>query len=33
LETINPHELRRVDYITTALVLMAILFLQVVGRL
>jgi cobalt/nickel transport system permease protein len=33
LETINPHELRRVDYMTTALVLMTILLLQVVGRL
>ena len=33
LETINPHELRRVDYLTTALVLMAILLFQVVGRL
>ena len=33
LETINPHELRRRDYITAALVLLAILFLQVVGRL
>jgi cobalt/nickel transport system permease protein len=33
METINPHELRRVDYLTTALVLLAILFLQMVGRL
>jgi cobalt/nickel transport system permease protein len=33
LNTINPHELRRVDYVTTALVLAAILFLQLVGRL
>jgi cobalt/nickel transport system permease protein len=32
LETINPHELRRVDYFTTALALMAILVLQVMGR-
>jgi cobalt/nickel transport system permease protein len=32
-ETINPHELRRRDYITAALALIAILFLQVVGRL
>jgi len=32
-ETINPHELRRRDYLTAALGLMAILFLQVVGRL
>src|SRR5512147_1804883 len=33
LLTINSHELRRVDYLTTALVLLAILFFQVVGRL
>lgn len=33
LQTINPHELRRVDYMTTALVLIAILLLQLVGRL
>jgi cobalt/nickel transport system permease protein len=33
LETINPHELRRVDYFTTALALIAILVLQVVGRI
>ncbi len=33
LQTTNPHELRRRDYITTALALLAILFLQVVGRL
>jgi cobalt/nickel transport system permease protein len=33
MQTINPHELRRVDYMTTALVLVAILLLQVVGRL
>ena len=33
MQTINPHELRRVDYLTTALVLMASLFLQLVGRL
>jgi len=33
LETINPHELRRVDYLTTALVLAGILLLQWVGRL
>ena len=33
MQTINPHELRRVDYMTTALVLIAILLLQVVGRL
>jgi len=33
METINPHELRRRDYMTAALALMAILFVQVVGRL
>jgi cobalt/nickel transport system permease protein len=33
MQTIHPHELRRVDYMTTALVLLAILLLQVVGRL
>jgi cobalt/nickel transport system permease protein len=33
LETINPHELRRRDYLTAALALLIILFLQVVGRL
>jgi cobalt/nickel transport system permease protein len=33
MQTIHPHELRRVDYLTTALVLIAILLLQVVGRL
>jgi cobalt/nickel transport system permease protein len=33
LETINPHELRRVDYMTTALVLLVILLFQVVGHL
>jgi cobalt/nickel transport system permease protein len=33
LETINPHELRRRDYVSAALALLAILFLQVVGRL
>jgi cobalt/nickel transport system permease protein len=33
LETINPHELRRRDYLTAALALMAILLFQVVGRL
>ena len=32
-ETINPHELRRRDYLTAALALLTILFLQVVGRL
>lgn len=33
LETINPHELRRRDYLTAALALTAILLLQVIGRL
>lgn len=33
LETINPHELRRRDYLTAALALLAILVFQVVGRL
>jgi cobalt/nickel transport system permease protein len=33
MQTITPHELRRVDYMTTALVLIAILILQMVGRL
>ena len=33
LQTINPHELRRRDYLTAALVLLTILLLQVVGRL
>ncbi|NJC97842.1 MAG: cobalt ECF transporter T component CbiQ [Anaerolineales bacterium] len=33
LNTINPHELRRVDYLTTALALIIILFFQWVGRL
>jgi cobalt/nickel transport system permease protein len=33
LNTMNPHELHRVDYITTALALTLILILQVVGRL
>jgi cobalt/nickel transport system permease protein len=33
METINPHELRRRDYLTAALVMLAILLLQVVGRL
>jgi energy-coupling factor transporter transmembrane protein EcfT len=32
-ETINPHELRRRDYLTTALALLVILILQLVGRL
>jgi energy-coupling factor transporter transmembrane protein EcfT len=33
MQTINPHELRRRDYVTVALALLAILFLQLVGRL
>jgi cobalt/nickel transport system permease protein len=33
LNTINPHELHRVDYVTTALALFVILLLQLVGRL
>jgi energy-coupling factor transporter transmembrane protein EcfT len=33
LQTMNPHELRRVDYITTALALILILLLQLIGRL
>jgi len=33
LLTINPHELRRVDYVTTALALSVIFMLQVIGRL
>jgi cobalt/nickel transport system permease protein len=33
MQTINPHELRRRDYITTALALLAILVFQLVGRL
>ena len=33
MQTINPHELRRRDYLTVALALLAILFFQVVGRL
>ena len=33
METINPHELRRRDYMTVALALLAILFVQLVGRL
>jgi cobalt/nickel transport system permease protein len=32
-ETINPHELRRRDYLTVALALLAILIFQLVGRL
>ena len=33
METINPHELRRRDYLVVALVLSVILLLQLVGRL
>ncbi|HEX2996345.1 MAG TPA: cobalt ECF transporter T component CbiQ [Anaerolineales bacterium] len=33
LQTTNPHELRRRDYLTAALALLALFFLQVVGRL
>ncbi|MCK6538704.1 MAG: cobalt ECF transporter T component CbiQ [Anaerolineales bacterium] len=33
LNTINPHEMRRVDYLTTALALIVILLFQLVGRL
>jgi cobalt/nickel transport system permease protein len=33
LETTNPHELRRRDYLTVALALLTILLLQVIGRL
>jgi cobalt/nickel transport system permease protein len=33
METINPHELRRRDYITVALALIAMLIFQLVGRL
>jgi len=33
LQTINPHELHRVDYITTVLALIVILLFQWVGRL
>lgn len=33
LQTTNPHELRRRDFMTAALALLAILILQVVGRL
>jgi cobalt/nickel transport system permease protein len=33
LETIHPHEMRRRDYLATALALIALLFLQMVGRL
>lgn len=33
LNTINPHEMGRVDYLTTALALIVILLLQLLGRL
>ncbi|RPI91404.1 MAG: cobalt ECF transporter T component CbiQ, partial [Chloroflexi bacterium] len=33
LETTNPHELRRRDYVTVALALMTMFLLQMVGRL
>ncbi|MDX1408753.1 MAG: cobalt ECF transporter T component CbiQ [Saprospiraceae bacterium] len=33
LQTMSPHELHRVDYVTTALALILLLILQVVGRL
>jgi cobalt/nickel transport system permease protein len=33
LQTINPHELRRRDYVTAALALLTTLLLQVIGRL
>jgi cobalt/nickel transport system permease protein len=33
IQTINPHELRRRDYLTAALALTAILLFQLVGRL
>jgi len=33
LMTINPHELRSIDYLTTALAIILILLLQVIGRL
>lgn len=33
LQTINPHELHRVDYISMALVLILILIFQLIGRL
>jgi cobalt/nickel transport system permease protein len=32
METINPHELRRRDYLTVALALLALLLFQLVGR-
>ncbi|HAV78375.1 MAG TPA: cobalt ECF transporter T component CbiQ [Anaerolineae bacterium] len=33
LQTMSPHELHRVDYVTTALALILILILQMIGRL
>jgi len=33
LQTMNPHELHRVDYVTTALALILLLLLQLIGRL
>jgi cobalt/nickel transport system permease protein len=33
MQTIHPHELRRRDYVTVALALLAMLFFQLVGRL
>jgi cobalt/nickel transport system permease protein len=33
LQTINPHELRRRDYMTAALALLIFLLLQLIGRL
>lgn len=33
METINPHELRRRDYLTAALALLVVLLLQLAGRL
>jgi cobalt/nickel transport system permease protein len=33
LQTMSPHELHRVDYVTTALALILILLLQMIGRL
>ena len=33
LQTMSPHKLHRVDYVTTALALILILILQVIGRL
>ena len=33
LQTMSPHELHRVDYVTTALALILLLILQLIGRL